>query len=166
MTDNGENLVDVLREVAFLGGIDEEYLGQIAAVARKVEFPEGKVIFREGEPATDIFLITRGTVSLEICAPGFGCRRIMTVGQGELLSWSPVLEQTRLTATARVLSPTTAVQISGNQIVALCEHNPRFGYEFMRRAALALAKRLSALSMQLMDVYGTQLPSVPREGQS
>ena len=49
------------------------------------------------------------------------------------------------------------------QIVTMCEHDPRFGYVFMRRAALALAKRLSATRMQLLDVFGGQMPSVAED---
>jgi len=153
-------LVDVLREVGFLRGIADEYLEKIASVAQLAEFEGTHVIFREGDPAEDIYLITDGSVSLEICAPGIGCRRILTVGKGELLGWSPVLGHSRVTATARTLVATRAIRISGRQMLTLCEHNPRFGYEFMRRAALALAKRLSAARLQLLDVYGTESPAI------
>jgi CRP-like cAMP-binding protein len=151
-------MAKTLRELRFLSGVSEEHLEQLAKTARYVDFPEGKVIFREGEPASHIFLIVRGNVSLEIAAPGVGCRRILTVSTGELLGWSPVLGQSRLTATARALADTRAIELSGRQLLTLCEHNPRFGYEFMRRAALALAKRLNATRMQLLDVFGNQMP--------
>ena len=126
-------------------------------------FEKDDVIFREGDVAEHIYLITQGNVSLEICAPSVGCRRILTVGKGELLGWSPVLEQPRLAATARTLSPTKAAKISGGQILALCEHNPRLGFEFMRRAALALAKRLNATRVQLLDVYGPEAAATVEE---
>ncbi len=149
-----------LRECQFTSEIGEEHLEELAAVASWITYPAGTVVFREGEMCSVIYLIIDGSVSLEICAPGTGCRRILTVGKGELLGWSPVLEQSPLTATARTLVDTTAVQIHAGQVLTLCEHNPRFGYEFMRRAALALARRLSATRLQLLNVYGTEMPSV------
>lgn len=155
---NKQSLLNTLREMRFLYDVEDQYLEQIAAVARLVEFPVGKVIFREGEPFRQIYLIESGSVSLEIAAPGVGPRRIHTVSQGELLGWSPVLEQARITATARTLCPTTAVEINAGQMITLCEHNPRFGYEFMRRVALALARRLHATRLQLLDIYGYQMP--------
>jgi CRP/FNR family transcriptional regulator, cyclic AMP receptor protein len=161
MRDN--DLLEKLRQVRFLQDIGDEALQQIAAVAKLVEFPVGKVIFREGEPITHFYLVVSGSVSLEICAPGLGCKRIHTITDGDLLGISPVLEQTRLTATARALSPTVAIQVNARQILTLCEHDPRFGYEFMRRAALALAMRLSATRLQLMNVFGTDLPTFPQE---
>ena len=84
----------------------------------------------------------------------------MTVGPGELLGWSPLLEQTRLTASARTMTPVEAIELQGGQLLALCHHDPRFGYVFMRRAALALAKRLNATRMQLLDVFGADMPLV------
>ena len=157
MNQNQEpSMLDMLREVDFLDSIADEHLGWIAQVGRQMEFAQGELIFREGEPASQIYLIVRGRVSLEICAPGVGCRRILTVGEGELLGCSPVLDQARLTATARAAESTLAIAISGQQILTLCEHDARFGYEFMRRAALALAKRLAATRMQLLDVFGPE----------
>ena len=157
---NENDLRAALRECQFTSEIPEEHLDELAAVAEWVKFPTGAVIFREGALASDIYLIVDGSVSLEICAPSSGCRRILTVGKGELLGWSPVLEQTRLTATARTLCDTSAVQINAGQVLTLCEHNPRFGFEFMRRAAMALAKRLSATRLQLLNIYGTEMPPV------
>lgn len=147
--------VALLRDVHFLDEVSDESLDALAEIARFVDFPEHHVLFHEGDLPEDIYIVVNGQVSLEICASGVGCQRIMTVGDGELLGWSPLLGQARLTATARTLEPTAALQISGNQILTLCEHNPRFGYEFMRRTALALAKRLSAARIQLLNVYGS-----------
>lgn len=157
---NEQNLVDKFREIGFLQGVADEHLAQLAAVARFIELPEAKVIFRQGEPAAHIFVVISGKVSLELCAPGVGCRRILTVGEGELLGWSPVLEQTKLTATARTMTPVEAIEISSGQIITMCEHDPRFGYVLMRRVALSLAKRLNATRMQLLDVFGSEMPSV------
>ena len=152
----GNNLVEALRKIDFLEGFAEEHLEKMASVGEMVEFEEGIEVFRQGQPANEVYLLTSGSVSLEICAPGVGCRRILTVSQGELLGWSPVLQQPRLTATARTLTPIQAIKISSSQILTLCEHNPRFGFEFMGRVALALSKRVKAARLQLLDVYGAE----------
>jgi CRP-like cAMP-binding protein len=157
------NAADTLRGIQFLRDLSEELIEQLAGVARVVEFPAGTVIFRQGDVASTLYLVVEGNVSLEVCAPGVGCKRILTVGPGELLGWSPVLEQGRLTATARSISATQTVAFSGPQVLAICEQNPRFGYEFMKRAAMALGKRLNATRLQLLDVFGTQMPAAADE---
>jgi CRP-like cAMP-binding protein len=152
-----DELLPVLRNLHLLEEFPDELLTQLATVSRVEEFSTGAVIFRQGDAAQTIYVVRDGTVSLEICASGVGCRRILTVGPGELLGWSPILKQKQLTATARALSTTSVVACDGPQLLAMCEQNSRWGYEFMKRAALALAQRLSATRLQLLNVYGEQI---------
>jgi CRP/FNR family cyclic AMP-dependent transcriptional regulator len=154
---------EALRECSFLRELPDEDLARISAIGRPKEYGEGEILFREGEPATNLFIISSGSVALEICAPGVGCRRIMTLGPGELLSWSSVLDQTRQTATARAIGPTQVIAIQSSQLLMLCEHDPALGYALMRRVALAVTHRLTAARMQLLDVFGSLMPSSPSE---
>ncbi len=159
---NEHELAEALVGVAFLEGLPAEQFRSLAAIARHVELPLGDLIFREGDESGQVFLVISGRVSLEICAAGIGCRRILTVGEVELLGWSPLVGNSRLTATARTLAPTRLIAFDARQLLALCEAEPRLGYEFMKRIAAALAARLSATRMQMLDVYGAESPTLPR----
>jgi CRP-like cAMP-binding protein len=158
MTD--PKLLDALRMVRFLEGITEIERHQLASVARLVEYRSGAVIFSEGQRLARIFLVVEGAVALEIRVPEHGARRIQTVGPGELLGWSPVLDQTPMTATARALISCRLIALDAAQVLGLCHHDWKFGYMFMRRTARALATRLNATRLQLLDVYHQDLPTV------
>lgn len=149
-------LLNKLREIEFLEGFDDEYIAMLAAIVEPMDFEAAKVIFREGDPAEHVYLLSSGQVSVEICAPALGCRRILTITEGNLVGWSPVLGQPCLMATARTLTATHVLRMQASQILALFEHNPRFGYVFMNRVALGLAKRLRASQLQLLDVFGSE----------
>jgi CRP-like cAMP-binding protein len=155
-------LLEVLHRIRFLDGIAVEDLRRIASVARLHSYQPGAVLFREGDCVTHVFLVAEGNVALEVGVPGCGPRRIHTVGTGELLGWSPVLDQGPMTATGRALVPTQVVAIDAFQVLALCHQDPDFGYAFMRRTARALAQRLNATRLQLLDVYRTEFPEVAR----
>lgn len=114
----------------------------------------------KGDRLSRIFLVLEGNVALEVGVPGQGARRIHTIGAGELLGWSPVLEQGPMTATGRALAPTQVVAIDAFQVLALCHRDSAFGFAFMRRTAGALAQRLNATRLQLLDVYRHDLPVV------
>jgi len=163
--DTKESLVETLRGVHVLHDISDEHLEQIAVFTQCWSIPANTVIFHEGEEAECIYLVDRGNVVLEVQVPGGGNKRICTIGAGELLGWSPVLGETRMTATARTIDETRACGIDAKQVLAFCEHNPRFGYEFMRRTALAVIKRLTATRLQLLDVYRHDLPTSHGEGE-
>jgi CRP-like cAMP-binding protein len=163
---NKDDLVDTLREIRFLHDLGPMHLEQIANISRLRDFDAGYVVFRQGDPAQHLYLVVSGNVSLEICAAGVGCKQILTLGAGEVLGWSSALEQLCYTARARAIDVTRLVEINDAQFLTICERDPQFGYEMMRRIALALAKRLSATRVQLLDVYGSNLPVVPFEAEA
>lgn len=154
-------VLQTLRDLHFDSGVTEDYLDGLADIAELEDFEQDVVIFREGDVPTHLYLIVSGAVALELGIPGQPPKRIHTVGEAELLGWSPVLSGEKMTATARTLQPTRTVKIGGQQLLALCERDPKFGYEFMRRTALALAKRLTATRLQLLDVFRHELPASP-----
>ena len=161
----GQDLLPILRDIQFLHGLPDDYLAPLASIAGIRDHQPGAIVFREGQKETWFYLIIKGRVSLEFCTPGQGCKRLQTVGAGELLGWSPILGLSEVTATARVLEPTRLLVIDALQLAALCEHNPRFGYELMRRTALALSQRLSATRLQLLDIYRPSCRSSPDRGE-
>jgi CRP/FNR family transcriptional regulator, cyclic AMP receptor protein len=161
-----EDFLNLLRDIHFLRDFPDDYLEPLASVASLKTCSPGAIVFREGRKESRLYLIVKGSVSLEFCTPGVGCKRLQTVGTGELLGWSPILGLAEMTATARVLEPTTLLVIDARQLVALCEHNPRFGYEFMRRTALALSQRLTATRLQLLDIYHHELPVILEHGEA
>src|SRR5260221_10201671 len=52
-------------EHPFFSGMDAEHLETIAEAASMAKFNAGAILFREGEPADRLFLITHGSVVLE-----------------------------------------------------------------------------------------------------
>src|SRR5262249_33598639 len=100
--------------------------------------------------------VVSGNVALDIGAGGAGPKRIGSVGPGEILGWSALLEQTQMTATATTCCATTVAEINTGQLLNICQRNPRLGYELLRRTSLALASRLSATRLQLVESYGAQ----------
>jgi CRP/FNR family cyclic AMP-dependent transcriptional regulator len=151
-------VTQTLCEVPFFENFDIQFLRQLADVTDIATYPEGSVVFRQGDPAETLHIIVDGNVALEICASGVGCKKILTLTRGDLLGWSPALQQERLTTTARALTEVKTLQLHSHELLAMCEAEPKFGYEFMKRAALALAKRLNATRLQLMNIYGSEMP--------
>ncbi len=146
-------LTKTLQEIEFLHDIAPEHLEQIAEIAHIREFDESDVVFRQGQAAESLYLVMFGNVSVEASMPGLGCRQILTVGPGELLGWSSLLEQSCYTTWARTPESARLLQIDVGRLLRICDRDPQFGYELMRRAALALAKRLNKTRNQLLDAY-------------
>ncbi len=157
---------EFLRTLAFLSPLTDDEAHKLAAHARSEEYAAGAVLFREGDRLHHFCIAVAGQVAIEILGPDRRLRRIQTVGAGELLGWSPVLGPGEMTATARALTNVRVVAFDARAVVAVCEADPQFGYLFMKRVAAAIASRLNATRLQLIDMFGGEIPAIPAEGGS
>jgi CRP-like cAMP-binding protein len=154
---------EILKEVRFFHDIAEDLLKRIAGIAELRDAPAGTIIFREGGNSSFVYVVQNGLVSLEIRVSGRGSVQIQTVGPGELLGWSPILETGPMTATARCGVPSRLIALQVPQLLALCKHDPILDSELMRRTALALDQRLKATRLQLLDVYRHEMQVMPHQ---
>jgi CRP-like cAMP-binding protein len=150
---NKDSLVQELRDITFLRGFDPKIVEQIAKIARLRSFGKNEMLFEEGEVADSLYLIVVGSVLLEVCTAETGCKPILKVGKGEMLGWSSLTDERKYTARAVATEPVELIQIDGRQMRAICDSDPRFGYEFLRRAMSAVARRLSETWRQLGNIY-------------
>ena len=160
---SADDVLGTLRKVAFLDGLDESQLTRLAAMARSAKYPAQATIFEEYDDADDVFLIVHGKVALANCTPTTGCRLMMTVSDGELMGWSPLVESNRFSATAHTLTATTVLAFDGKELLDYCGENPAFGFEFLRRTVKVLEERLMATRLQMLELCGAQLPDLALE---
>jgi CRP-like cAMP-binding protein len=155
---------ELLRSLAFLAPATDDELRVLVPVTRIEHHTADTVLFREGDQLPHVFIITAGTVALEINGVDRRPRRFQTVAPGELLGWSPLLGSGPMTASARALTDVKVVAIDAKAVLDLCDQDPKFGFQFMRRTAAAIAARLSSTRLQLLDVYRHELPALPEGG--
>jgi len=161
---NERELLEALRRHRLLSEVSDEQLIHLSAAASGVDYARDSVLFREGDAASFALLIVSGAVSLELCAPAVGCRRILTAGPGELVGWSAVLGQSTYSATARAKEDVRGVRLDAAKLHEAFHSDYRLGYELMRRTAQTLSKRLGAARLQAADLYGASSPHVEHEG--
>lgn len=149
-----------LRGSAFAAASPDGMIVEVAKLAERVAYPGGSVIFREGDRNEDIYLILSGRVALEMSVPARGRIRLLTLSDGELLGWSPLVGDREMTASAIALDETHLLAVSGASLLALCERNHEIGFAVMRRIAWALSRRLTATRLQLLDLYSHSAPDI------
>jgi CRP-like cAMP-binding protein len=150
------NLTKVLESNQFLRGIDPVQVAKIASIAELCEFGPGAIVFREGQNADNVYLVVSGKLSLGLSESTIYQKSLVTVGPGEMLGWSSMLENSHFAATAIVTEPAKLVRIDGARMRKICDDDPQLGYELMRRAMLAVSKRLKSTWAQLSHLYVSQ----------
>lgn len=153
-------IIEVLGELRFAAGLPPKALAELAGISQFREFSGGSILFREGAECQELFLLATGDVALEMHVPPRGTVRILTVGAGELLGWSALIGNGRMTATAIALDRVSVVAIPGPTLRSLCDADHELGYQVMRQMAAALSRRLLATRLQLLDLFSQEAPAV------
>jgi CRP/FNR family transcriptional regulator, cyclic AMP receptor protein len=146
-------LIEGARESILGRCLSPENLEILVSAAEPVDLRAGQVLFREGDFHPWIYVVLSGTVDLVMTVPGRGPCRILSLGQGDLVAWSSVLGEARMTCDAVCTLDSRSLQWSRDRLVDLCQTHPQLGYEFMSMMATALSKRLTATRLQLLDLF-------------
>jgi CRP-like cAMP-binding protein len=105
---------------------------------------EAVVLAREGDPATQLFLIEAGCVELSTSDKRGRRVLVQTIGPGEIVGWSwmvpPYLWQFEVRASASV----SGIQYDAKWLRERCEEDHDLGYELLRYTYAVLADRLAA----------------------
>ncbi len=153
----------VLEELNFSAPLPQVVIDKLAAESTVEEFSAGSFVFREGGANSKLYLVRSGRLALEMGSPGSGAIRILTIGPGEMVGWSAMLGEGKMTASAVAVEDSELVAATADKLRELCENNHEFGYRLMRRMAWALSKRLVATRLQLLDLFADAPSTIPAE---
>jgi len=152
-----KNLIsNTLQEIEFLRDMQPQYLEKIADISKVCDFDEFDTVFRDGEQAENLYMVISGNVHVESAIGGGHYQHIITLGPGELVGWSSLLGG-RYTTRARTPDSARLLEIKVKPLMAACNRDPQFGFEFMSRTTEALARRLSRTRGQLLEAQGHDL---------
>jgi CRP/FNR family cyclic AMP-dependent transcriptional regulator len=151
-----ENLDEILKEHAFLDGLDAAACSLVHGCARHVSFEGGSYLFHEGGPADELYLLREGRVALEVEVPGRGTLTFQTLGADEVVGVSWLVPPYRWAYAAKALDLVRAIAIDARCLRDACESDHDFGYALMKRFVPVLIERLQATRFQVLDVYGRQ----------
>lgn len=127
-----------------------EHIAVLSDGAHAVEFEAGEVLFREGEPANQFYLIESGKVALEANESPRGTVLVQLLGAGDPLGWSWLFPPFTWHFQARAVEPVVAIALRGAHLLVTAEQDDEFGYELMKRIARIVIQRLQATRKQLL----------------
>ena len=85
--------------------------------------------------------------------PGRGDVTFLTAGPGDLVGWSGLISDGKMTASGTTAEDCVLVALSGKRLQELCTCEKDLGYVLMKRVAQVLAQRLLATRLQLLDLF-------------
>jgi len=148
------SMTQLLEAYPLMNGLSSDAIALVAGCARNVAFEPGALLFAEGASADTFYLLRRGHAAIEVHEPGRGQLVIETIGPGEVVGWSWLIEPYRWTFDARAQDSLGAIAIDGACLRAKSLDDPAFGYALLQRVAGQILARLQATRMRLLDLCG------------
>jgi CRP-like cAMP-binding protein len=148
----GTELEQSIADHPFFSGVSAERLPEVICDAREVIFQPGEVIFHENDPADRFFLIKEGEVALEFHVPGGGPLFVESIGPRSVLGWSWMVAPYVWQFTARAVTCMKVIALNGAHLLGMCERDPVFGYDLMKRITRIILSRLQATRKRLLEV--------------
>ncbi len=139
-------LIDKIEQAEILAGLTEPQIQRLAAMATTVRLEPGQFLFRLGDEATSLYVITEGQIDLRFTFTFPNGKRedvaLETKTPYAAIGWSVFVPPFRTTLTARASKPTELAAFGRHELHYLFEEDPTLGYAFTRKIATVIGSRL------------------------
>ena len=145
-----------LRGHKFAHGLSDAEIAALASLATETAFGEGEMILQDGQRSPAFYLVTEGSVAVELRSPRFVVC-VAAVTAGEAFGWSALLDQQDSVFQVRTRERTTALRLDGPKLRALCRQQPALGVELLNRVLQLVAGRVRSTEIRFAEMCGVKV---------
>lgn len=151
--------IQLLRKVSVFDGLSDSQLEKIAGLCREEIHVAGALVFNEGDPAKEVYILREGRIVLEMGIrlwPEQKIRQmtIETLSPGELFGLSTMTESDVLTMSARAVDRSKLIVIDASDLRRLMDENHNMGYRMANGLANLVCTRLRNTRLKLTELLG------------
>jgi CRP/FNR family transcriptional regulator, cyclic AMP receptor protein len=153
---------DLLKKVELFEALDEFRLSVILSHSRVESCPEGRIIFREGEDATYLYVLIEGAIDFSVRAQKkVAVMSSQVTREGSIFGIPSLLEPYRYNVTAICSVPSRILRVEADYLRTRMDEEPRLGMKIMKKLALIYFNRLNELRAGVVDFFETFPPQAP-----
>ena len=145
--DSAQSRLAILAPMPLFAHCNERELRAVAQSTRPRTFQKGHVIFEQGQPGTDIYLVIEGQVG--IVKNG---RTIVTLGPGSNFGEMSMLDEPNRSASAVAAENCELMVIPREAFFAMLKGNPMLAVKILWNMLLRLSANLRATSARLAEL--------------
>ncbi len=147
-----EDLRRILSEHPFVHGLEESHLVFLTGCTKNVKFLPGELLFKEGGPAKEVYLIRDGEAAIQVYGPDQSVTTLSTIKGGEIAGWSWVVPPYVSHFDLIAYTVVRAIAIDADCLRVKCENDPVFGYQMLARMVKVMEQRLISTRMQMVEL--------------
>jgi CRP/FNR family cyclic AMP-dependent transcriptional regulator len=144
--------LESLKSCQLFRPLPEETLQALLDCSEQRSYLPGEALFVETAEEEDVYLITAGSVDIEISLGNQDASyEIVALGAGEILGEMGIIHPSPRSATATARTEVTTLVWPGSAIRGICEANPEVGYRLMTELSKNLWARLIKWNDRVLD---------------
>ncbi len=131
----------VLRDVAFLHGLDEADVREVASASRERHVAASQAVFAEGDEADGLYVVASGLVRVLGVDDSGAEVELTTLGRGEVFGELALLEGGRRSASVRAVEDSRLIVIERDAFLGLVSRRPTVGLAFLAALSRLVRER-------------------------
>lgn len=145
---------EILARAGIFQGVAPDAVAALARQLEPVKYPRGHVVFREGEPGDNLYIITSGKVKIGRRTPDGRESLITLMGPADMFGELALFDPGPRTSTVTTLTDVDAVSMDHAALRAWIRDRPHIAEQLLR----VLARRLRRTNDSLSDLIFTDVP--------
>jgi CRP/FNR family cyclic AMP-dependent transcriptional regulator len=146
-----------IKEIDLFKGMGMEVIDEIFQISAVESYSSGHILFKQGDPAHNFYLLEQGEIKLTIGEEG---RLGFIMSPGDAFGWSSMVDRDVYTATAECKLPSKLIKIETDKLDKIFEKYPASGLIFFRHLARVMGERLIRAYDTILSAYkGGEQPS-------
>lgn len=152
MIDNA-GIRPTLQSIPWLMDLTQDQLKKLEKISGFRYVEDGEILYKEGEKENVFYIVSEGSLGIEIHVPGYGQVLLYNAEPLDLVGWdsmTPVARH-RIT-TIKALKKSNLIYIDGSALIELCDEDHELGYVIMRRLSNVVATQMLTMRLKLIDL--------------
>lgn len=146
------DIILFLRQVEILSLLSDDDIRAILPSIRPVEMGEGGVLFHEGDPGSELYIVESGTVITSIRLADGDMREVARFSRGDFFGEMSIFENAPRSATCATVSAARLLTIKQEDFFRLSERFPDIAVNMMYKMLNITTQRLRNTSGFLSDM--------------
>jgi CRP/FNR family cyclic AMP-dependent transcriptional regulator len=151
-----------LREVGLFGALSDDFLEHLCATLSIIRVTVGDTIFREGDPAREMYVVLDGEIEVLKRSRRGRETRVAILGPNDCFGEMSIIDMQARSATVRALGSARLLRISTEEMDALYRHDLKSYTLIVLNIARDLSRRLRVadglladFTLNVLDEYAT-----------
>lgn len=138
--------------LALFADFPASHLQQIVPFLEEHCFSRGAVIFEQGQPAKNIYIVVRGAVVIRYKPYDGPVMTVANIAAGQIFGWSAALGHAVYTSAAVADEDSLVVSMRDEDLIQLCQQNPEAGKIFIEKMTAMIAERLYCTRTEIKTI--------------